>query len=168
MVYNEDLKAKLEAKGVKPSLDRILTGKFEGSHTNREGISQWYDSDVFMNLFDASQKQAELLYKIFAPNLEGYRLNPLIGFDITFDQSDAPALKKLDDAVINFLAKNEDIVAKVVTTLTTSPNFKAKALKRLSDALKLLKLSQSLEQHEKNHVESVSDKAISEVVAQIS
>jgi len=54
MVYNNDLKDGLIKKGIQPSINRILSGKFEGHDLNRQGITDWYDPDVFMNLFDAS------------------------------------------------------------------------------------------------------------------
>jgi len=54
MVYNKDYVEGLTKKGIAPSINRILTGKFENHDLNRQGITDWYDPDVFMNLFDAS------------------------------------------------------------------------------------------------------------------
>jgi hypothetical protein len=55
-----------------------------------------------------------MLYQIYAPYMTAFRLNPLIGPDITFHLSDANALKLLDDCVIAFLAKEKDLVNKTV------------------------------------------------------
>jgi len=54
--YNPDFSAKLSARGLKPSLDRVLTQKFENAELNRGGIKDWYDADVFINMLDNSQK----------------------------------------------------------------------------------------------------------------
>jgi len=67
-------------------------------------------------------------------------MNPSIGFDITFDKSDAPALKLIDDAIIKFLKDNAELVSNAVKALTTPPNLKEKALRQLQSALELLKL----------------------------
>jgi len=41
----------------------------------------------------------ELLFNIIAPHVEGYRLNPLIGFDVSMAASDDANLKRMDDAI---------------------------------------------------------------------
>jgi len=89
--------------------------------------------------------------------MEGYRLNPVVGINVSMDKSDAEALNILDETAKNYLAKNTALLDKVVASLTTAPNIKQKALKSLAAGLKMLKLSQALETHEKNHIANPND-----------
>lgn len=94
-------------------------------------------------------------------------MNPSIGFDITFDKSDAPALKLIDDAIIKFLKDNAELVSNAVKALTTPPNLKEKALRQLQSALELLKLGQALETHEKNHTANAVDQGLNDVASKL-